>query len=347
MALARTVANPVWGHLSDTVIGRLTALRMGTAITVVTALLVNRADGFTVLAVLFFVQSVGMIATGPNLDAIALVHLGDDRMSDYGYLRSWESLSYAAGCLAFGAILETAGARWAMPIYATASAGVLMWSWTLRRDRPSKLEDHGRLGAVGAVFRAAPRFWGFLVAVLLVWTGFNAAWSFIALKIEQGGGGAFLVGVGTALGGVVEFFVMRSSSRLQRRHGLRHLYAAGCTTYAVAFLLWGLIDDPTIVSVLTVLEGVGFTLLFTTTVAIVGRMLPASLYSTGNAIGAMVGFGIGPIVGAGLGGLVYDSIGAVALYVGASCLALAGAVVAWFALDLPVLARPDEPVIAR
>ena len=67
----------------------------------------------------------------------------------------------------------------------------MRWSGTLRRDRPVKLEGgHGRLGAVGAVFRAAPRFWGFLVAVLLVWTGFNAAWSFLALKIEQGGGGA-------------------------------------------------------------------------------------------------------------------------------------------------------------
>ena len=55
---------------------------------------------------------------------------------------------------------------------------------------------HGRLGAVGAVFRAAPRFWMFLLALLLVWTGFNAAWNFIGLKIERAGGGALLVGTG-------------------------------------------------------------------------------------------------------------------------------------------------------
>jgi PPP family 3-phenylpropionic acid transporter len=346
MALARVVANPIWGHLADTVIGRLTALRIGTALTIVTALVLNRVDGFTVIAVLFAIQSVGMIATGPNLDAIALVHLGDERMSDYGHVRSWESLSYAAGCLLFGAILESAGTSWAMPLYAAASSAVLLWSLTLHRDRPIGHERHGRLGSVGAVFRAAPRFAGFLVAVLLVWIGFNAAWNFIALKIQQGGGGPLLVGVGTALGGLVEVLVMRASPRLQRRLGLRHLYAAGCATYAVGFLLWGLVEDPTIVSVLTVLEGVGFSLLFTTAIVIVGRMLPSTLYSTGNAIGAMVGFGIGPIVGAGIGGLVYDAVGAVALYVGASSLALAGAVVAWFVLDVPALARPSAAASA-
>jgi MFS family permease len=347
MALARAVANPVWGHLADTVIGRLTALRVGTALTIVTALLLNRVDGLFVIAVLFAIQSAGMIATGPNLDAIALVHLGDERMADYGHVRSWESLSYAAGCLLFGAILQSAGTSWAMPLYAAASAAVLVWSLTLDRDRPVRLEGHGRLGSVGAVFRAAPRFAGFLVAVLLVWIGFNAAWNFIALKIQQGGGGPFLVGVGTALGGLVEVLVMRASPRLQRRLGLRHLYAAGCATYAVGFLLWGLVEDPTIVSVLTVLEGAGFSLLFTTAIVIVGRMLPSTLYSTGNAMGAMVGFGLGPIVGAGIGGLVYDSVGAVALYVGASCLALAGAVVAWFVLDLPALARTGERAPSR
>ena len=115
---------------------------------------------------------------------------------------------------------------------------------------------------------------------------------------------------------------------------------AGCLTYGLGFLMWGLVDDPTIVSLLTVLEGVGFSLLFTTAVLIVGRLLPSNLYSTGNAIGAMVAFGIGPIVGAGVGGFVYDAVGATALYIGASGLAVAGAIAAWFALDVPALQRP-------
>ncbi|GIU98045.1 MAG: hypothetical protein KatS3mg013_1848 [Actinomycetota bacterium] len=205
----------------------------------------------------------------------------------------------------------------------------------------------GRLGTLGAVFRAAPRFWGFLAAVLLVWTGFNAAWNFIALRIGDQGGGALLVGIGTALGGVVEVPVMRSSSRLQRRFGLRRVYALGCSVYAVGFLLWGSVRDPTVLSLLTVLEGVGFSLLFTTGVVIVGRLLPSSLYSTGNAVAQMVGFGLGPILGAGIGGYAYEYLGSGVLFVAASVLTAAAAIVAWFVLAVPALDRPGEVVEAE
>jgi MFS family permease len=84
-------------------------------------------------------------------------------------------------------------------------------------------------------------------------------------------------------------------------------------------------------------------------VVVVGRLLPPTLYSTGNAVSAMVGFGLGPIIGAGIGGWVYQHLGAPVLYAGASALALAGAVVAWFALAVPSLSEPGHgaPVTAQ
>jgi len=340
MASARVVANPLWGHAADTRLGRRTALQLGAAGAALAALATNLVHGPGAIAVTSSLLAIFMVATAPNIDAISLEHLGDDRMSDYGRIRAWESMSYAAACLAFGAVLQSAGLRWAMPIYAVSSLLVLAWSTTLTRDRPTHVEGRGRLGAVGAVFREAPRFWGFLAALLLLWTGFNGAWNFIALKITSEGGGPLLVGMGTALGGLVEVPVMRSSSTLQRRWGLRRVYVLGCCIYATGFLLWGLISNPTIVSFLTVFEGSAFALLFTTGVVVIGKLLPSSLYSTGNSVAAMVGFGIGPILGAGIGGLVYEHVGPVALYSGASALALGGGVIAWLALSTPELARP-------
>ncbi len=109
---------------------------------------------------------------------------------------------------------------------------------------------------------------------------------------------------------------MRLSSRLHRRIGLRKVYALGCVVYATGFLLWGLVENRTIVSLLAVFEGAGFSLLFTTSILVVGKLLPSSLYSSGNSIGAMVGFGIGPIIGAGLGGFVYGRLGSTTLFLG-------------------------------
>jgi MFS transporter, PPP family, 3-phenylpropionic acid transporter len=347
MASARLIANPLLGHAADRKIGRLTALQIGALGTGLAALTVNVVHGLVPIAATAALLAAFMVATGPNIDAIALVHLGPERMSDYGRIRAWESLSYAAACLTFGGIMQAMGVGWAMPLFAMACLSVLVWSWTVKRDRPQHRQHTGKLGSVGDVFREAPRFWGFLVALLLLWTGFNGAWNYIALKITSEGGGPLLVGIGTALGGLMEVPVMRLSSRLQRRFGLRKVFALGACVYATGFLLWGLISNPTIVSMLTVFEGAGFALLFTTTVVVVGRLLPSSLYSTGNSVAQMVGFGIGPIIGGLSGGFVYQHLGPVVLYVGASCFALAGGVAAWFALDTPALARvgADPPSV--
>ena len=212
-------------------------------------------------------------------------------MSDYGRVRSWESFTYAIGCLTLGWIFQAAGIGWAMPAYAIASLLVFVWSFTAAARHASTRSRRlrRRLGTVGAVFREAPRFWWFLAALFLVWTGFNAAWNFISLKIASEGGGPLLVGIGTAVGGLIEVPMMRSSSRLQARLGLRRVYALGCAIYAIGFLLWGSVSNPTIVSLLTVLEGVAFSMLFTTGVVVVGRLLPSTLYSTGNSVAQMVG----------------------------------------------------------
>ena len=342
MALGRVIFLPLWGHVADTTLGRVAVLRWGTLGTAGAAFAMNLVHGVVPIAAVAFVVSAFMVATGPNIDAIALKHLGEERMSDYGRIRGWESLSYAGGCLMFGALLQAVGLRFAMPFFAVSSLSVLAWSWTLPADRPAAVTRHGKLGTVGAVFREAPRFWGFLAAVFLLWTGFNAAWNFFSLKIEHGGGGPLLVGIGTALGGVMEVPVMRLSSRLQRGWGLRRVYVLGCCVYALGFLSWGLFDSPTIVSMLTIFEGTAFGLIFTTSVVIIGRLVPESLYSTGNSMVAMVSFGIGPILGAGVGGFVYQYLGSTVLFSAAAALALAGAGVAWIALRTPQLSGPSE-----
>ena len=229
----------------------------------------------------------------------------------------------------------------ALPLYAATGALMLVWTTiAVRPDRPKEREHHGRLGAVGAVFRTAPRFWGFLVATLLVWTGFNAAWNFVGLKIEE----PLLIGVGTALGGLTEVGVMRLSSRLHRRFGLRKVYALGCLVYATGFLLWGLIEQHDDRLPARGLRG--------------RRLLPPvhDLDPRRRQAAALVALlereldrrhggvrELALIIGAGLGGLVYGRLGSTTLFVGSSVIALLAGVAAIIrAASTPVLIRPLE-----
>jgi MFS family permease len=342
MAVARVGSNPVWGHLSDAALGRTRALSIGAFGAAASAAALYWADGLRWIVATAFVFAVFNTVIQPNADVLALVYLGEERMQDYGRIRQYESVSYGASCLLVGLTLDQAGVEWAMPICAAASFAVFAWSATLEPDPPAHTEHGGRLGTVGAVFQAAPRFWGFLLAQLLIWAGFNAAWNFVALKIVRAGGTPLLVGIGTALGGLVEVFAIRWAARLGRSVGLRLVFVLGALTYALGFLLWGLIRNPTAVSVLATLEGLGFGLLYTTGVVVVGRMVPASLSATGQSLAITAGFGLGPILGAGLGGLVYDRFGATTLYLGASMLTLCGAAVSWLVLSPPALSLPER-----
>jgi MFS transporter, PPP family, 3-phenylpropionic acid transporter len=343
MALGRVLFTSTWGHVADAVLGRRDTLRVSLLATVVTGTALSLA-GHSLAAVLVtsFLLAAVSCATVPSIDAIALESLGQEHLSEYGGIRAWMSAGYAVTNLVLGLVLQATGARWSVPVYTAVSALLLLWTVTLQRDPPPHTGGGGRFGAVGDAFRHAPRFAWFLVAELFLWTGFSGAWSFLALRIEGAGGGPLLVGIGAAIGGVAEVIVMRGSSRLSECVGLRGVFAAGCLVYGTGFLLWGVVDNAVAISLLTVLEGIGFGLLFTSSVVIVGRLLPSSLYATGQSIANTVAFGIGPILGGTTGGWLYQNVGPVALYAGAAGLAATAAVIAWRTLTAADFTRPER-----
>lgn len=341
MALARVVANPLWGNAADTRLGRRVALQVtSVGAGLAAGLLFFAGHGSdAVIGASALLALVGG-ASGPTLDALALDHLGPARMTEYGRIRAWESFSYAATNVVLGLLLQAAGVRWALVCYGACGVAVAAWAFGLRRDPPAHTAGSGRLGSVGAVFRAAPRLWGFLAGSLVLWTGFAAAWNFFALRIVGEGGGPLLVGIGAALGGMMEVVVMRLSAPFARRVGLRTVFAVGSLVYATAFLLWGLVQSATVLSALTMFEGMGFGLLFTSGVVIVGHLVPASLRATGQALTSTTSLGIAPILGGAAGGWAYQHLGAAILYSAASAFALCGGAIVWLVLAGDAFRRP-------
>jgi MFS transporter, PPP family, 3-phenylpropionic acid transporter len=347
MAVARILANPLWGHAADTWIGRKRAMQLSaaTGADAALALFVSGTAAVAVIAAsaVLAAASGAFVSTG---DALALAHLGVERVGEYGRLRGWLSVGYAVANLGLGFLLQATGANAALVVYAIASAGAALWLVTLQTDPPQH-ERGARFGSVGAVFRASDRFPIYLLGWLVIGVAFTAAWTFLALRIENRGGGPLLVGLGAALGGAIEVPTFRLASRLTERRGLRTTFGLGCVVYATAFLLWGIVTDPVALSLLFPFEGIGFALLFASGVPIIGRLVPRHLHATGQAMSGVTWMGVAPIVGGPIGGWVYGTLGALTLYAGASVLCLVGGAVVWLTLNDPAFTRPPGPTSAR
>jgi MFS family permease len=189
-----------------------------------------------------------------------------------------------------------------------------------------------RLGAVGDVIRSSPRLLPFLAGVFLVSVAGSAAWGFVGLRILGQGGGPFLVGLAAGLTAFVEIPVMYFGAALGRRFGQRSIYVTGALVYAAVFFVWTFVRDPLTITLVASADGVAFALAYTGVVVIVGKLVPARLASTGQALGWVVGGNIAPIAGGVLGGVVFARLGAPALFAGSAALCVVGAAVVWTVL---------------
>ena len=332
-ALVGAVAAPLWSHLADTRLGAARVLVVSSLATGVFALvLAVSGSAFWAILVVAVVMTMCSAPGAPLSDGLAVAYLGEERISEYGRIRLWESLGWGVAVIAFGALYEVVGLAPVLPLYAAGTVGFGLWTLRLPPGAPAPERSESRFGALGDVFRASPHLAPFVVGMVIVSVGAYAALTFVSLRIVSTGGGPFLVGVAAGLGALIEIPVMRWSGALGRRYGLRSVFVAGALTYGLVFLCWTFLHSPLALALVATGDGVAFALSYVGVVVIVGRLVPRRLQSTGQTVTQTFGWGIGAIVGPSLGGFVFGSVGAPALFAGAAALCVGGALWVWLAL---------------
>lgn len=178
-----------------------------------------------------------------------------------------------------------------------------------------------------------------LCAVVLVTTGVSAVLTFVPLRIGGLGGTPVLVGLAVALAAAVKVPVMAFSDRVIEVIGLNGAFVLGAAQYAAAFAVLSGLSSPVAVALVVATDGIGFALVYVSTVVILDALVPPSFRATGQGLRQTVAFGIAPILGAAGGGLLYGRLGPGALFLAARGVAAAGGAIAWTALSTPALSR--------
>jgi PPP family 3-phenylpropionic acid transporter len=318
-ALAAVAAAPFWSHVADRRAGTTRTLQRS-LIAAAAATLVLAATGSVLVPMIGAVAllSTSTSAVTPLTDALAISMLGPSRLHTYGAFRLWASVGWGVGAIAFGALFEFAGLGWLLPTYATGLLGCALYVGFFPRVRPEPTGAGARLGSFGDALAHVPRLPLYLLGLLMFGASQHAAWDYVPLRIESGGGGPFLVGIAAGVAAFVEIPFMRSSGSLMNRFGTRALFVAGAAVYIAASLAWAVVTAPAAVTAVRIAVGVGFALTYVSIVVITGTLVPERLRNTGQTLTQMCTTGLAPIVGSLIGGWVYEHIGPPQLFLGSA-----------------------------
>jgi MFS family permease len=154
----------------------------------------------------------------------------------------------------------------------------------------------------------------FLVGAWLTWTCLASVSGFYAIRLDELGAPAAVVGAAAALGAAVEVPIMLRFPALAARFGAERLLVAGAAIFALRAVAAALLVDPPLLVVLSGINGIGFALFTIGGVGWVSRHAPPALAATAQGIFQGVTVSFAQVAAAGAGGTIAESAGLVRLY---------------------------------
>jgi PPP family 3-phenylpropionic acid transporter len=342
-AVAFTLAVPVWGHLADVVVGRITALRAGVIGASIAVLGLLLGVPPLVVALLIVAFSAFESSLAPLADALAVNALAGAPRA-YARVRLLSSLGFASASILAGWLYNDTGYGPASLLFAVAAIGIVVvtrWVPDVGRFRLPPPDAPGPAlpsassrrrfgsGSFGLALRTQPRLRGLLLGLGLVHVGMLAGFTFLALRILDLGGRPSDVALSAGISAFAEIPAMALVPRLAARTSMRSLLVGGLLLYGLTMACWAFLADPGLIVASRLVSGVAFAGISIGAVMTIAALLPAELQATGQGLYQTVGFGVAAIVANALGGVVYGSGGAMPLFLGCAVLAAIGAFVTW------------------
>lgn len=348
-AVGFTIAVPAWGHLADVRLGRprtlqICAIGAGAAIA---ALLLPWPP--LVVALLLGLFWIFESSWQPLADAITVNAL---RGRDYARVRLFTSLGFAVAAVGSGFFYDRLGYSPAFAFFAIAAVVMTISAAFLPDVARADLAAHRRrvptetatgtlspkaprrtfsFGSSGVALRVAPRLAAVLAASALLHVGIISGFTFLPLRIDALGGSPSDIALSSGLSAGTEIPAMFVMGAVARRLGLRTIFVGSAVLYAVCMASWTIIEVPLVIVATRALTGVAFSGVVVGIVMTIAALLPSELQATGQSLFQTSAFGVAAIVANVVGGFLYESFGHAAVFGLGAALAIAAAVIGWFA----------------
>lgn len=291
------------------------------------------ASALTVLAIF----SAFAFAPASIADAIALENV-PKAGGDYGRLRLWGSIGFAAPLLVFGLVLKRAPAESAAslhPIFiAYTISRLISAAWVgllpFSRGHGESVLDLRRAGAF-----LNRRFLALALCALMATGAMSAYYLYFSIYLDEIGIADNLKGYYWALAVAAETGMMLVIGPLIRRIGLKWTFALGILGGALRLFAFSFALSPVGIAAVQLLHALTLTAFMVSGITFVSRLTPPELRATAQTLWGSVTRGLGSAGGSWLAGAAAAAWGLLPMYRAFSLVSAAALVAAILFLREP------------
>lgn len=330
MLWAKVIGNPVFGRLVDST-GRRRGIMIGlSAASIAGFALFVPAQGFWMLLGLSVFTGASLWALMPLGENLTLLTVYERKGLDYGRIRLWGSVTFIAGSVLGGRLLQSLEADvilWAILAGVALTFLSCLLLPEVRSDR-DKAETQAQTGPTPPVTRLLrhPAFVLFLVSGSVIQASHAVYYGFATLDWRAAGLSGDMIGLLWAVGVVAEVALFAFGNRVVAAvGGPAPLILLGAAGGLVRWTVLGLTAEPLILMPVQALHALTFGATHLGAMHFIARAVPTAWSGRAQALYSSLGLGVAMGLAMGAAGWLYDLAGGTA-YLAMTALALVGLV---------------------
>lgn len=275
-----------------------------------------RLRGFGALFSCMLVFAVFHAPIAPFCDSLALQYLdGKLRGQDFGTVRMWGSIGFAASVFVVGALVIEHSINSMLYIYAAVVASIAVVAVTLPEARLLRVTGWP-LGL--EVLRFNPKLYRLLSGMILIGATLGAVNQYMIIYLDELHTAGWLSGLIFAVGALCEVPLMARTTWFLQKFGSRLVLLLGVGLLPIRWFLYMLVKDPFLLIPIQLIHSIAMLSLLVVGVMLVDNLLPPQWRTTGQTMYTVALHGLGAGVGVFSAGLIFSSYGMSAVW--ARCL---------------------------
>ena len=292
MVAIRILAIPVATFLADATGSRRLIIIVAAFGTCAAYLLLHFMSGFVPILIVAMLASALLAPIAPLTEVMAIegsAHFG----IDYGRIRLWASLSFLAGSLIAGALLEVIPVHYVILLIAGAQGLGALVTLVLPHDaviREGTAQPISMAAVLGLV--SAGVFVIFLAAASIGQSSHGLLYAFGSVHYDDLGYSKFTIGKLWAIAVIVEILMFAFSNRFYKKFGAVKLIVIGTACGIIRWLVMGLEPPLAIMFAVQALHAGSFGLTHLGTMHYIRENVPENMRNTVQGLYSILGGGI-------------------------------------------------------